>query len=217
MSIIIRSRSLRGIGPQGPQGPIGPTGPTGDVGPTGPTGPTGSIYNYYSRWTRSSSLAISGVTTVTFASTSLDELGWGGPSTITVNGTGDYLVDIQAKFPAPGGSGSGARRVNLRVNGTNSRTWSENAVQGAWDHDMSINGFFNFTAGQVISFTVESTQGSSTMTTFTFTVCKVGSGAQGLAGPTGATGATGATGPAGPTGPTGTSTSGYPTYADLLP
>ena len=48
-NLVIRTRSLRGIGPQGPTGVTGDQGPTGNIGPVGPTGPTGAVSTTYSR------------------------------------------------------------------------------------------------------------------------------------------------------------------------
>lgn len=222
MAIIIRSRSLRGVGPQGPTGPQGSEGPVGDTGPQGPVGPAGPLYDYRNLWSQTSgqdAISASTITTMgtgngllTSTTASPNELGWTG---LTCAGSGIYYFTFYTKWSRASGTSSGYRYFQLDVDGVGLRQWIITPQVGAGEvTTQSVSSALYFTAGNVLSFKLYSTE-SAQVELSKIQVVKIGSGPQGPAGSTGPTGPQGPQGATGPMGPAGSNAGVYTRYDDL--
>jgi len=221
-SIIIRSQSLRGVGPQGPTGPQGSQGPVGDQGPAGPAGPVGPLYNYRNSWQQPSGLDAIAANTLTTMNTvtgllssataSPNELGW---TFRTVADTGVYYLSFYTEWSRASGTSSGHRYLQIDADGSKLRQWMIVPIAGAGTvtAQSESSGFF-FTQGQNLEFRLFSTE-TAQIENSRIQIIKIGSGPQGAAGSTGPTGPAGPAGPAGPTGPAGTNVSIYTRYDEL--
>lgn len=216
--LVVRSRLLRGIGPQGATGGTGPQGPVGPAGPVGPSGAGGTAEDFHTHLVKGATTSLSGDTVISWTSTPVDELGIHPSSgaNLTIIEARDYWVNGQIVFSDPG-SATGTRTVRMKLNGVTERTFVYPANVGA----ATIAPFFGYmrpAASDIITITAQSSQaGVSGDTSSLIQVALVGAGPRGAAGPAGPQGDPGPAGSVGPQGPAGNSTSSWPTYASLLP
>ena len=178
MAIIIRSRSLTGLGPAGPAGVQGSQGPQGVQGNQGIAGPAGSISDYKNVWT-ASTVTVSAATEQAITLTnSTNELVWTGTGSLTVASTGSYLITLKAIWN-PTASGSGYRILTMKKNGTLERSWYKNASVDTVSTYQNVAGLFYLTAGDVLTFFYLNSQGSGTITGIEVRASKIGSGPKG--------------------------------------
>jgi hypothetical protein len=221
MAIVIRTRSLRGVGPQGPTGPQGTQGPDGDQGPVGAVGPAGPLYDYRNSWSQSAGqLAVSASTLTTLTTgvgissttASPNQLGWSG---LTCAASGVYYLTFSLQWSRASGTSSAYRYFQLDIGGVEYRKWWTNVLPGAGEVTTQNEGTALYIgSGQALAFKIYSPESAQIAGT-NITVVKIGSGPQGTAGTTGPTGPTGPQGPQGPAGPAGSNSSAYTRYDDL--
>lgn len=154
MAIIIRSRSLTGLGPAGPAGAQGSQGPQGNQGSQGVAGPAGSISDYKNVWT-ASTVTVSATTEQAITLTNgTNELVWTGTNSLTVATTGSYLITLKAIW-TPTASGSGYRILTMKKGGTTERSWYKNAAVDTVSTYQNVAGLFYLTAGNVLTFFIK--------------------------------------------------------------
>jgi hypothetical protein len=178
MAIIIRSRSLTGLGPAGPAGVQGSQGPQGNQGSQGVAGPAGSISDYKNVWT-ASTVTVSATTEQAITLTNgTNELVWTGTNSLTVATTGSYLITLKAIW-TPTASGSGYRILTMKKGGTTERSWYKNAAVDTVSTYQNVAGLFYLTAGDVLTFFYQNSQGNGTITGIEVRASKIGSGPKG--------------------------------------
>lgn len=198
-------------GPTGAAGGAGPTGPTGAQGPTGVGGPDVAVIT-----ANQSGMAMSSVPTpIVFP---LETFNSGGaamhspalPHRFFATTAGRYEVHTSAAWA--GHSGSGTRRLDLRVNGStsiNGTLVTCNGVVGANNVVGNASWIVNLSVGDFVEVMTSAPSGSAgSLAAADASFALLGAGPQGLAGVTGPSGATGPAGPTGagvqgPTGPQG--------------
>lgn len=222
-TIQVRTGVLQGIGAQGPVGPTGPAGPTGDQGPQGETGPMGQISSFSSELTIGGATALGSGTPgpISFDTTVRDDLAViTSATTFTAPDNMDLFFSVWVQFGLPADAADGYRQLELRTGGSFATAlWKVNCpatigvptqlvmtttVKAAASQAFQIWGVHND------SLSVATSAGR-------LAIYRVGSGPAGEAGPEGPVGPVGPVGPAGPAGPDGSATTGFATYADLLP
>lgn len=178
MAIIIRSRSLTGLGPAGPAGAQGSQGPQGNQGSQGVAGPAGSISDYKNVWT-ASTVTVSATTEQAITLTNgTNELVWTGTNSLTVATTGSYLITLKAIW-TPTASGSGYRILTMKKGGTTERSWYKNAAVDTVSTYQNVAGLFYLTAGNVLTFFYQNSQGNGTIDGIEVRASKIGSGPKG--------------------------------------
>jgi hypothetical protein len=219
--IQVRTGVLQGIGPIGPRGLTGPQGAQGEIGPQGETGPMGGITEYSSKATISAGISVSPDTDtlVSFGNVSYDDLAAVWSSTnFTLTDAGDYQISVWVRFDSPANAGDGVRAL-----------WLQSSVQGILvrNHIVAVADeptyaqlvwADRYAAGEQVN--VYARQGDDLavgITAGAISICRIGAGLRGAVGPAGPAGPVGPAGPQGPEGPAGSATSGFTTYADLLP
>lgn|SRR5262245_8131495 len=214
-SIQVRTGVIQGIGPQGPMGIQGTQGLQGEQGPIGEAGPMGQILKKACRFDllTNQPLTANTDTQLAFGSVPYDELAAHQSDTnFVLAEDGDYQVSIWVRFDDAAAT---SRELWFSVGSTLIARSSRVAFTGAAFY-VDLSYPYRATAGQVIN--VYARSGTATAISLGgYTMTRMGSGPQGAVGPTGATGATGPTGPQGAAGPSGTASSGFTTYAGLLP
>jgi hypothetical protein len=179
MAIIIRSRSLTGLGPIGPTGVQGNQGPQGVQGNQGAAGTAGSISDYKNVWTTASAVTVSAATEQAITLTnSTNELVWTGTGSLTVSATGSYLITLKAIW-TPTASGSGYRILTMKKNGILERSWYKNAAVATVSTYQNVAGLFYLTANDVLTFFYLNSQGNGTITGIEVRASKIGSGPKG--------------------------------------
>jgi hypothetical protein len=222
-TIQIRTGVLQGIGAQGPVGPIGPAGPVGDQGPQGETGPMGQISSFSSEVTIGGSTALGSGTAgpVAFDTITRDDLGViTSSTTFTAPEAMDLFFSVWVRFALPGDAADGYRQLELRTGSGFSTVLSAVTYPAALGVPTDINFTTTVKAATAQAFQIWGEHNDSLSVATSagrLAVYRVGSGPAGEAGPEGPVGPVGPVGPAGPAGPDGSASSGFATYADLLP
>jgi hypothetical protein len=218
----VRTGVLQGIGPVGPRGVAGETGPEGIQGPEGPTGPMGQILQYMSKATvsASQSLTTNTDTLLAFGSVNYDDLSIFASSTnFTIPENGDYMFTAWVRFDLPANAGDSTRTLMLKSNLTSgylayasTPAVTDEATYGhiSWPHRAVAGEVLNLYGRHSDDLSVGVSAGA-------ISIVRIGSGPKGDTGETGAQGPSGPVGPQGPAGPNGSASSGFATYADLLP
>jgi hypothetical protein len=150
------------LGPTGPTGLLGPTGPTGLLGPTGPTGadtPAGlaSFGGLYSEITQVITLTAGEEEVVQLLEPMSNQNVTAGTSSLTIQNTGIYRIDIMLYMQA--GTAVGAT-ANVRVNAA-AVPLSFNLVVGTEFESYSAYIFTPLTAGDVVDLTLNSVVGGT--------------------------------------------------------
>ena len=213
-SIQVRTGVIQGIGPQGPRGVAGPQGPDGEQGPVGDTGPQGQILQLQglSGVATNNPLSSGADTVIAFGSVSYDDLSaFTSTSNITLTAAGDYLLSCWLRFDAATAT---KREMWFQTGASTIARKTMMADTGIVYCDLAMP--FRAAGGEVVN--VHALAGVATgISMGSVTVTRVGSGPPGPAGPVGPQGPIGATGAAGPTGPAGSASTGFSSYALLLP
>jgi hypothetical protein len=222
-TIQIRTGVLQGIGAQGPTGPIGPAGPVGDQGPQGDTGPMGQISSFSSELTIGGSTALGSGTPgpITFDTTVRDDLAVvTSGTTFTAPEGMDLFFSVWVRFNLPADSADGYRMLTLRTGASFSTIVHAVNVPAVVGIPTDVSFTTTFKAAEAQAFQIWGSHNDSLSVATgsgRLAIYRVGSGPAGEAGPEGPVGPVGPVGPAGPAGPDGSATTGFATYADLLP
>lgn len=222
-SIQIRTGVIQGIGAQGPVGPIGPAGPTGDQGPQGEVGPMGTINSFSSEVTIGGSTALGSGTPgpIAFDTITRDDLAVVTSSTtFTAPGNMDLFFSVWVQFNLPADPADGYRQLTLRTGSGFSTILSAVTYPAAVGVPTNINFTTTYKAAASQAFQIWGSHNDSLSVATgagRLAIYRVGSGPAGEPGPEGPVGPVGPVGPAGPAGPDGSASSGFATYADLLP
>ena len=214
-AIQVRTGVIQGIGPQGPQGVSGPQGIDGEQGPVGAQGPMGQINQLQGKTNISANNPLSANTDTLLAwgSVSYDDLScFTSTSNITLTAAGDYMLSAWVRFDD---AASTIRELWFATGGTIIARSSRTALAGSAFY---ANLAFPFRAagGEVI--TALARTGTATgISLGSMCVTRMGSGPPGPTGPAGPAGAQGVAGPTGAAGPAGSASTGFATYALILP
>lgn len=222
-TIQVRTGVLQGIGAQGPVGPIGPPGSMGEQGPQGEVGPMGQISSFSSEVTIGGSTALGSGTAapISFDTNVRDDLGViTSATTFTAPEAMDLFFSVWVQFNLPADSADGYRQLELRTGSSfATAVWKVNcpAVVGVPTHLVMTTTVKAAAAQAFQIWGLHNDSLSVAAGAGRLDIYRVGSGPAGEAGPEGPTGPVGPAGPAGPAGPDGSASSGFATYADLLP
>lgn len=213
-SIQVRTGVIQGIGPQGPTGPSGAQGFDGPQGPIGDTGPQGQILQLQalSAVATNNPLSAGADTVIAYGSVSYDDPSvFTSTSNITLTAAGDYLLSTWLRFDAATAT---KREVWFQTGSTTIARKSVMADTGIFYVDLAMP--FRAAGGEVVNVHALSAAASG-ISQGSVSVTRVGSGPPGPQGPQGIQGPIGATGAQGPAGPAGSASTGFSTYALLLP
>jgi hypothetical protein len=214
-SIQVRTGVIQGIGPQGPTGVSGPQGQQGEQGPIGEGGPMGQILQLQAKTNVSVNNTVAANTdqVIAFGSVSYDDLScFSSSSNTTLTAAGDYLLSCWLRFdqnaPKP-------VAVWFAIGGSIIAATTE-LTDASTPTYVDLSFPYRAAGGEVLNVLVRS--GAATACSLgSLVVTRVGSGPPGPAGPVGPQGNIGPAGAKGDKGDPGSASSGFATYADLLP
>lgn len=216
-TIQVRTGVIQGIGPVGPRGAVGETGPQGDQGPIGPTGPMGVIYNQMSRAKLSATNPVAANTDTvlgTFVS-DVDAIGINKTQSVfqLVANPGDFMMSCWVRFDD---ATAGLREVWFLTGATIIARSSRMSVAGAPFYCDLTHPYHSALGNESFSVVVRS-QVACNVSDGVMAFNRIGSGPQGVPGPPGVQGVQGPQGGKGDTGASGSASTGFTTYALLLP
>ena len=214
-TIHVRTGVIQGIGPVGPRGVAGPQGIDGDQGPVGEQGPMGQILELGSKFSIGSSYPVPANTDTVIG---FESIGYDGlsardsSSNYVLTAAGDYLLSCWLRFDDAAAS---AREVWFKTGSTIIARTTVMAGTGAPTY-VPLSFPYRSAGGDVVNVIVRA--GAATAVGMgDLGLTRVGSGPPGPAGPPGPEGPIGIQGAKGDKGDDGDASSGFTTYAELLP
>ena len=215
-TVQVRTGVIQGIGPIGPRGPAGETGPPGDQGQTGLTGPPGQIVAQMTRGdvTTSNPIAANTDTVISFNTRMQDDLrSFQSNTAMLLRDPGDYMFSCWLRFDD---AAAGLRDLWFLVGSTIMARASRTSATGSPFY-ANLSHPYRSLAGNETVTVLARASAATAIAVGSVTINRIGSGPQGVPGPPGVQGEIGATGGQGPKGDPGSASTGFSTYALLLP